>query len=606
MRKFFKALLKAGIYIGGFSVIGLGAPLFLTLGATVGVSMLAGGSFDRFWNEKVVPFFKGSLSISKKDDAFANTKGKAFSKKQWMNEGLPLDMSVTSSNGKEAKLRAAGIDGLVHATHNRMGNVFSFEVSSGAKALELEKFIRENKLAAKITRNEDNGHYIISSKNATEISVLARNAYPQRQAKVNTSVKHCRQYLVEGVTSYEEAVKKLKTDRDACEYKGSYVSVDTFIDGRPVSSELSGDKLTSASLGGGLAVGSYLVTESEDESISGTFLVPANVTSSGAIKDYYEKNKDEVVVNGSMLADQPSYVNGLNEDECKRYFIDESTGRRVFITSIEDDLENKLGPVRAFIIENSLDGLKETLDEDKIAFGRNVVFCREYPALSDGQIAIELDLSSPEIMESVGLRKGLPSDQVKFLLSQGISGQDILYSRLNDLVKYNGTFPGVVMSDIEGENYRRVIYMNTPLSELKERLSDKDLPELKDNYELMKWASDASTIQSVDFSLDPEGKELRVTSVVGNNRVQQVIPLDKDDDIEKINGRVKGLTMTQKKDFLMQFNPGVFGSYSASGVSLLHDPVNDFKKGRIPRLLSDYVRELKKENTKKNSKGLTI
>ena len=56
----------------------------------------------------------------------------------------------------------------------------------------------------------------------------------------------------------------------------------------------------------------------------------------------------------------------------------------------------------------------------------------------------------------------------------------------------------------------------------------------------------------------------------------------------------------------MQFNPGVFGSYSASGVSLLHDPVNDFKKGRIPRLLSDYVRELKKENTKKNSKGLTI
>ena len=224
----------------------------------------------------------------------------------WDVKAFPLDMepSIPEQDAASVRLKAAGIDGLVTAERGRRGSVlFSFPLRQEEKAIAVADFVRKNELAASVEHTPD-GRFLVSSSDADVISRLTHVAFPDRSLKVEHQFTENRQYVIEGCSSYEEALQKFQKDRDGLTPANSFHSLVQKAEGMKDVVVTNGSAIDGTTVT--LPTGAYVVTES---SVSGRSLlvkIPGDIETPEAVRTF----ADGVLMDAAFSDPEVVYSDG--------------------------------------------------------------------------------------------------------------------------------------------------------------------------------------------------------------------------------------------------------------------------------------------------------
>lgn len=565
--------LKIAIYGLALALLGAGAPLLaVALPAVLGARAL-----DRYFYKKEHPSVDGKPQTVGKV-----SRETALRRNGWNLSGLPLDVELNSVDGRRASFKAAGIDNLIEGVRSGRSAVYSMQLKDSDAALAMKELISEKKLRAEVRRDGD-GRFVVVSHSLVDANILAKAAYPRKNVNVEREVIHGQQYLVEGVSSYEEAVALLQADLDNGRYLNSFVSVSDTVNGKKASPQFSGSRLDDGSFPDGLKAGSFIVTREEVTKLSGKALVPGNVNPS-EMGQYTVSNVDSETLGGAV-----SVSERLVDDtpaKTGRYFVGETESERIQLRDPSSPSVVMEDGLKAYVVVPSMQEVADLLNDGKLGAGAFVVVSDRAPEVGAGKYLLEFDLSDPRVRDSVTMQNALPLSVQADLSRLGVEPGMVAYSRLVDKVHREGAVTCVLERAIDGDAFEKGLFEGTSLSEMNERLSDDRFVELNP-ANAVQWARDAAQIRSVNIELDVVKGTLKITSSVGDGTLIKTEERKLNEkEVESLSKR-GAITKTEMKDLLIQLNPDRFKTYSdALGHSLLKDPLEMFLKGRKPSLVA--------------------
>lgn len=490
----------------------------------------------------------------------------------WNVDLLPSDMSASFMEGQKgnAYFRCAGIDDLVTGTPLGKDVNYSFKLTDMTKLDELKRKAGMYNGAAAVEMRS--GDWMVRASNAAAINELAKAAFPQRTHDVTREVMHTRQYRIEGMKSYDEALAYFKAKRDELIPANSFVTVRDVVDGETMRTS-NGTELSPVSL----PVGTFIISETETDRYKGEV----------KLHDNRFRDRDEMLeaARQSFSAGESTRLPGSVPGELS---VSDSTPERVE-RYLSDEYGNHVGLVspdgpdykalRAYVICEDVDALAQVLNAGELPEGALVVASREAPSVREGQFYVELERSG-DVRSLLGIQGEASPGFAAKCESLGIGAEQRDASLLMDEVARNGYASCVLKGKVGLE---RANVNGVPVRDIADRLSSTRLDRL-DREAAGTWIRDASRIQAVSVTVDPKRAELRITSVVGD--VQKVETRKMTDrEVTEFSRRGK-VSRAEMKDLLMQVHPDYFRSYSVVGKGTYHglyeDPVRDFLAGRRP------------------------
>ena len=578
-QKLLRFVVKGAAYALGIGLLAVGGPLILGAVVGFGGSYVLGRAYDRAiegsaGRERGVG---GVRSRGMGRESFLKLRG-------WNFNGLPLDMTLDSVDGRTARLGAAGIDSLITAKKSLLGTdaEFSFPLPGRESAMRVNELIEKNAIDARIVRGKDDSLSVVCSSLATANS-LAKTAYPKHKAEVTREVNHVLQYVVSGAKDFAEAKAMLEADPECGRLVGSYVSTRDSVNGFRGGEQVSGGPVDGPALGGELPVGSYVVNVCEKSLMKGTLQMPATVV--GSDMAAYSADHFDSSVPGATVSGSVDYSDGTPEG-LGRYFVHEVSGHHVELrdpalpgVAAEDGL-------KAYVVFPDSDSLAGIMNAGTLAEGTFVSISKSAPVVGAGKYLLELDMADPRVRDAVSKQVALPASVQVSLDLLGVEPGTIEYSRIVDRVRREGSV-GLSLAKGLGED---VLFdariMGVPFGELSERLCDERMVDL-DVDKALQWAKDASEINYVNVEVDVARAELRISSSVGSGATVKTerLPLT-DDDIASLSRRGT-ISRTEMKDLLIQLHPDYFKTYSSpDGRSVFADPMRSFLRGEKPSLIS--------------------
>ena len=584
--RFLRFVVKAAAYAGGLALLAAGGPLILGAVVALGGSYLMGRAYDRTLDGVAGRRGRSAVrSAAMGRESFLQLRG-------WNFNGLPLDMTLDSVDGRTARLGAAGIDSLITAKKSLLGTeaVFSFGLAGRESAIHVNELIEKNGLDARVVRGDDGSLSVVTS-SLRVANALAKAAYPMRKAEVTREVNHVIQYVVSGAKDYEDAKAMLEADRECGRFVGSFVSSRDSVNGFRGSEQISGSPVDSVSLGGELPVGSYVVNVCEKSTIRGTIQVPANVSGT-ELTDYsaghFDSQTPGAVMNGSL-----EFMDGTPND-LRRYFIHDVGGHHV---ELRDPMKPGITAedgLKAYVVFTDAKALAEVMNEGSLPEGTFVSISRSEPVVGAGKYLLELDMADPRVRDAVSKQAALPASVQVSLDRLGVEPGTVEYSRIVDRVRREGS-AGLSLAAGLGEDVLfDARFMGVRFGELYERLSDERMVDL-DVDKALQWAKDAAEIRYVNVEVDVARAELRITSSVGDGVAVKTERLSlSDDDIASLSKR-GAISKTEMKDLLIQLHPDYFKTYSSTdGKSIFADPMRSFLHGEKPSLVDAERRVVSK------------
>ena len=125
-----------------------------------------------------------------------------------------------------------------------------------------------------------------------------------------------------------------------------------------------------------------------------------------------------------------------------------------------------------------------------------------------------------------------------------------------------------------------------------------------DDKQLQSWIHDASRIESVELTVDTRKQEMRITSVIDGERKTDIRPMTKS-EISRFEERGE-ISLSEKKDLLMQLHPNTFETYRAKRVNQYSDYQSTVKNPFQAFINGDKSILRSQETKKKDQKNISI
>lgn len=586
--------MKYALYFAAFAVA-------TTFGAPIWVAAVVGYAGGRLANKL---FFSDKADVEPSRTPGGDRKSQAVerdgvvTKKGWVRSALPLDVKLTSMSGdtKSALFEMAGIPDLVCGNRNGLVPEYSFTLSDLDSAFRVEEYLKSHRLPGSISQLPSGKGFIVRSGNIDAINELAKVAYPKVKTSVRRDVVHHRQYIVNGVRSYDEAVALFKKDRNCGHLINTYTEKTNSVNGVAEETLRDGSPATYINL----SVGEYIITETELMRSEGTVLVPSRLDAD-AVKEYVSKN---------YSSDNPGANNTTNvvlsdgtPENVRRSFI--VSGHYVDVLDAENERTFKEHPLKAYAVIDSFEALASVINEGTLKEGTFVSVSEERPVVDDGKYVIELDLSDEKVRRCLQYA-GIPvsaSVQSDLITKYGISPETFELSMIAD------SKIAVLKSDIKEDVIDRSKVNGTEVSLLLDRVSVERLPQLSPEG-MNQWMKDAAEIKSVSVVVDPVAGEMRIRTEVGDYGQYKTESYMLSAEEREALSKRGSFTQAELKDLVMQLYPGYFKTYRAEGGNegIFHNPVHSFLKGEKPVTkkehrahLTNLARKAKQHTVKKRT-----
>lgn len=508
--------------------------------------------------------------------------------------GLVPDFStkeVLDGGGFSVMMDAAGIRHLVEARAKGRDIEYSFRVPDGFPGEELEREVRMHGGVASL--GEDSmGRRVVKAATAASIAKLAEKVYPRQKVDVRCVTEHVSQWRVDGCRSYEEAVEKLRSMKEADPSLSplhSFVRTSEDVGGEKRSWS-SGEPLGAAELDR-MGLGSFIVTETESFIREGRVEVPAGAVGPEAVRD---AALDKVFSPEGGF--EPRREEGLSDgtpEGTVRYVHDAAEDRWVAVSRAEGFDPSREG-LRAYVVCSDIDSLAEVLREPELPSGTFVTVQAGEPVPPPGGYVVALDVDS-DLFASLRMQGDGSASVLKEMEAWGLGGADAKVTGLKDALGRDGCATLVLESAASLGDAR---VNGVPASELAERINSTRLPALS-RPEVAMWLEDAARIQAVSVEVDARRGVLKVNSVVGNTLRKEERKLT-DGEMRDL-ARRGTVPMAEMKDLLMAVYPSLFKTYTAGGRSLFRDPLADYIAGRAPVAEASVKKAMREE--RKASKG---
>lgn len=503
----------------------------------------------------------------------------------WDFSRLPGSMKVDVSQAMQdvAYFDAAGIEGLVKADGRK--GLFSFEIDP-AREPERYMAVRGSALAAGALRRRSNPRrYVVESPDPAVVAELAKIAWPPQESSVVRESVVTSQYLVSGVSSYEEALEKYRQEGQRMLPVNTFSETRTSVDGLDRLYPC-GTALTAASAGM-LPTDTFIVNVTERERHEGKVEVPyGRCRDAGdrweAASDLFvcrEENRVELVPEQSQeLSD------GLPEGVRRGVRMDD--GSMLAIRRSGEAAKEDLVVRLSF---DSQEAMMACLKAGEVAGGALLVVDRaDAPAKGAWEVTVPVDGS---VLPKLALQGDASAAVGARAASAGVDREDMLFSMLVNEVGRVG-YASVRLSggdlSLGGASIGGV-----PVDEFAGRLASRSCREM-DSQLAAKWLADVVQIQSVNLSIDAKKAELCVTASMGNGTFVEERRRVSEEEIHKFAQRGE-ISKGEIKELLMQLKPELFRSYLPDGKPSLSDPVGTFMKGVSVREVAGKAR--KKEKT---------
>lgn len=503
----------------------------------------------------------------------------------WDFSRLPGSMKADLSQALRsvAHFDAAGIEGLVKADGRK--GLFSFEIDP-AREPERYMAVRGSALAAGALRRRSNPRrYVVESPDPSVVAELAKIAWPPQESSVVRESVVTSQYLVSGVSSYEEALEKFRQEGQRMLPVNTFSETRTSVDGLDRLFPC-GAPLTAASAGV-LPTDTFIVNVTERERHEGKVEVPYGRCHDAG--DRWETASDLFVCreeNRVELAPEQaqSLSDGLPEGVRRGVRMDD--GEMLAIRRAGEASKEDLVVRLSF---DSQDAMMACLQAGEVADGTLLVVDRadaspkgpwEVTVPVDGSVLPKLALQG-DASAAVGARAA----------AAGVDREDMVFSMVVNEVGRVG-YASVKLSggdlSLGGASIGGV-----PVDEFAGRLASRSCREM-DSQLAARWLVDAVKIQSVNLTVDAKKAEVCVSATMGNGTYVEERRRVSEEEIHKFAQRGE-ISKGEIKELLMQLKPELFRSYLPDGKPSLSDPVGTFMKGVSVREAAGKAR--KKEKT---------
>lgn len=505
----------------------------------------------------------------------------------WDFSRFPESMTADLSQALQSttSFDVAGMKDVVKADGRK--GLFSFEIDP-VREPERYMAVRSSALAAGALRRRSNPRrYVVESPDPKLVADLAKIAWPPQEASVVRESTVTSQYLVNGVSSYEEALEKFRQEGQRMQPVNTFSETRTSVDGLDRIYPC-GCALTAASAGV-LPTDTFIINVTERERHEGKVEVPYNLNHDAGEK--WESASSQFVCredNRVELAPEQAQVlsDGLPEGVRRGVRMDD--GSMLAIRRAGEAAKEDLVVRLSF---DSQDAMMACLQAGEVAEGSLFVVDRadsspkgpwEVTVPVDGSVLPKLALQG-DASAAVGARAA----------AAGVDREDMLFSMLVNEVGRVG-YSSVKLSggdlSLGGASIGGV-----PVDEFAGRLGSKSCREM-DSQLAARWLADAVKIQSVNLTVDAKKAEVCVSATMGNGTYVEERRRVSEEEIQKFAQRGE-ISKGEIKELLMQLKPELFRSYLPDGKPSLSDPVGTFMKGVSVREAAGKAR--KKEKTAK-------
>lgn len=492
-------------------------------------------------------------------------------------EGMQADFSAVDPNNLGVvPFRCAGIDGLVTGVAKGKDVDYFFKIDDLSKKEAITRKAAIYNGSAKVVMKAD-GLYVHAD-HADAINELAKAAYPESKHVLESEIVFGRHFVVDGCSSFDEAVEKFKANRGAYSCAKTYRFSNDTIDGKLTTAERKEGKPFS---GDSLPLGSYVVTEEEVSLYRQEIAVPGNVKTEEEIKAFVlgassATSRDEVKDDNRVgLRWKDGTLNDIS-----RTFKDED-GKELTFHGPDDKL---ISGSKVYLLCKDMDALSEVLNGGEIPSGSYVVMERNAPAPGPGEFVLELD-NDGDVRSLLSVQGGASPAFAARCESMGVSAEQLEASRLCSAIESDG-YAALMLK--EAVSLDKVKVNGVRVDEIAERMSNGRLTKL-DRKTLGQWIEDAGKIQSVTLTVDPKMRMVRITSVVDGVQRLEERPLS-EKEMRALGSRGT-IPRSELKDLFMQLNPGRFASYSdGKGKCIFENVFEAFLDGKKPVLLEDSRR----------------
>jgi len=505
-------------------------------------------------------------------------------------EGMQADFSaVDPDNPGVVPFRCAGIDGLVKGVAKGKDVDYLFKLDDPSKEEAVARKAALYNGSAKVVK-EAGGVYVHAD-HADAINELAKAAYPESKHVLESEIVFGRHYVVDGCSSYGEAVEKFKANRGAYTCAETYCFFNDTMDGKLTTADRSEGKPFG---GASLPLGSYVVTEEEVSLYRQEIAVPGNLKTeeeikafvlgaSSATSEHEVKDDDRVGLHlkDGTLKDIPRTFRDLD-------------GKELTLHGPEDKL---ITGSKVYLVCKDMDTLSEVLNGGEIPSGSYVVMERNAPVPASGEFVLEVD-NDGDVRSKLAVQGEASPSFVARCESMGVSAEQLDASRLASAIESDG-YAALVLK--EAVSLDKVKVNGVRVDEIAERMANDRLTKL-DRKTLGQWIEDAGKIEAINLTVDPKAGMVRITSVVDGVQKIEQRPLS-EKEMRALGSRGV-ISRSELKDLFMQLNPGRFASYGdGSGNSIFGDVFQSFVEGRKPVLSEEYRRT--RAEARRNSNGLT-
>lgn len=624
----------------GLAVVGaVFAPVLLTIAAMVaaflGTSAIVSGVVRGIRNISRRSNFLGDNDKSKSRQQTKSRKTKKEKteivdrdivydrrKGRWNISALPIDMKPTvdsfgefSLKGKNKLFDVGGIRGAVWGQAGSNGIVtFSFKVGSEEAAIKLADIISQSNdrrlSTASITHTPDGKGYICTCVNPEGISLLFRKAeFKAKEAEVKIKTQSVNQYEVKGCKTAEEAREKFERLKAAdnlgqLRQVNTYECLEKFMDGKKLDSKMYGQPYEAKQT----ELGTYIIN---DVYVSTT--LHKSMVKGGEMMDN-EQLMSNVLSDSNAVCEKVSAaceasIDGVNLGKEKVVSLSEGKVMSVdkmmslsekTMKSFENNEERHYLRIKC----DSPEAIADWLNHGKIPVRCPVSLVSGGKGMFNeepGVICVPVDRKMLDELYPVMTEKEYRS--LERYSQAGIDSKVLNAAAIGERLKANGECS--VISDREIPIIGPIC-SGTSGIELRERLLSENCTELNTIEHLNQWAKDASMIDSVNITVDPEKSQLVIKSTVNNGKSSttkiETRTLTKD-ELDSVSRRLP-VSPVESKDFLMQLHPEYFKTYQSAvgnGKGMFADPVQDFLAGRKPETL---VQKMKRQKAQKVSQGL--
>lgn len=529
---------------------------------------------------------------------------------QWDLTQFPLDMYPTLGiHSTTAEFTCAGISNIIHAeAKGRMGAEFSMMLKDEYKAKMIEDHIQKNAIVGtRVERLYDSSSesfkFKVISDNAVDISEIVRQFYPPQKFEVSRRIEVTHQYLVEGCSSYEEAVEKFKENRHRYsdwDALNSVTVIQDTVNGVKAHPEQINDFLNYNML----EAGQWIINETTWDVYSKHVTVNGDIDRTiedlrSDASESFETSLENLVED--QCSAEPVISNALEGKEITRvaFAPDGHQMQLMYPDSPELNI-----PGRNMIMRfSSEEDLLRFMENPSLLVGKPVLIDSTGYSPSEGEYILTIPLDSDLFSSLESHVPELRSVCDKYS-ELGVSAEQLQLSYIfNELERqgystaYLNDVPDISLARINGIPYSDYIAWSERRMTMQ---AFEDLSEDELRHREKQWMKDMSRIISVDMNLDLKTKEMILSFDIQNSdsSITHKVESRKLDDKEILGLVERGkVSNVELKDLVLMAYPTYFNAYSDKGKALYVDPINDFIKNTPLKTTKQFEIEQKERRT---------